>query len=167
MSKFINFLKCPFLGNPEPIETVTRVKLELFTGLTEADEPITFDGQTVTVPADTQFDPSKPIKVVIHGWHQASLDSFGNVVVDNDEYPRSFNQLYMSNGMDYTILGVHWVPIEGWNEELMSASSSDAANTLGLLMYSLYKYEITCKENLVIHFDFLSVTLTFHQAKYM
>merc|ERR1712106_349248 len=42
-------------GNPEPIETVTRVKLELFTGLTEADEPITFDGQTVTVPADTHF----------------------------------------------------------------------------------------------------------------
>merc|ERR1712106_371014 len=125
-------------GNPEPIETVTRVKLELFTGLTEADEPITFDGQTVTVPADTQFDPSKPIKVVIHGWHQASLDNFGNVVVDNDEYPRSFNQLHMSNGMDYTILGVHWVPIEGWNEELMSASSSDAANTLGLLIYSLY-----------------------------
>merc|ERR1712106_606431 len=125
-------------GNPEPIETVTRVKLELFTGLSEADEPISFDGQTVTVAADTQFDPAKPIKVVIHGWYQASLDNFENVVVDNDEYPRSFNQLYMSNGMDYTILGVHWVPIEGWNEELMSASSSDAANTLGLLVYSLY-----------------------------
>merc|ERR1712126_109128 len=106
-------------GNPapEPIGTVTKVKLELFTGNTGADEPISFDGETLSLPPDTQFDPSKPIKVVIHGWHQASLDMFGNVVVDDDEYPRSFNQLYMDAGSDYTVLGVHWVPIEGWNED--------------------------------------------------
>jgi hypothetical protein len=127
------------LGGPGPIETVTRVKLELFTGLTESDEPITFDGENVTIRAETLFDPSKPIKVVIHGWGQASLDSSGEVVVDNDQYPRSFNQLYMTNGLDFTVLGVHWVPRDDWNEELMSDSSSDAANTLSLLMYSLYR----------------------------
>eukprot|EP00091_Calanus_sinicus_P019115 TRINITY_DN4648_c0_g1_i2.p1 TRINITY_DN4648_c0_g1~~TRINITY_DN4648_c0_g1_i2.p1 ORF type:complete len:418 (-),score=93.62 TRINITY_DN4648_c0_g1_i2:145-1251(-) len=125
-------------GNSLPIETVTRVKFELFTGLTEAEEPITFDGENVTLQAETLFDPSKPIKVVIHGWEQASLDSSGEVLVDiNDEYPRSFNQRYVANGLDYTVLGVHWVPREGWKEELMTESSTDAANTIGLLLYSL------------------------------
>ena len=122
------------------------MKLELFTGQTEADEPISFDGQSLTLPSDTQFDPSKPIKVVTHGWHQSSLDTFGNVVVDSDEYPRSFNQLYMASGYDYTVLGVHWVPIEGWNEDLQTASSSDAANTLGRAMHALFQYGlISCK----------------------
>merc|ERR1711942_132503 len=132
---------------PEPIGTVTRVKLELFTGQTEADEPISFDGQSLTLPSDTQFDPSKPIKVVTHGWHQSSLDTFGNVVVDSDEYPRSFNQLYMDSGYDYTVLGVHWVPIEGWNEDLQTASSSDAANTLGRAMHALFqKYNVSISQ---------------------
>ena len=119
---------------------MTRVKFELFTGLTEADEPITFDGENVTVLPETLFDPSKPIKVVIHGWEESSLDSSGEVVNIYDEYPRSFNQLYVANEMDFTILGVHWVPRDGWNEELMSESSTDAANTIGLLIYSLYRY---------------------------
>jgi len=129
---------------PEPIGTVTRVKLELFTGQTEADEPISFDGESLTLPSDTQFDPTKPIKVVTHGWHESSLDTFGNVVVGSDEHPRSFNQLYMDSGYDYTVLGVHWVPIEGWNEDLMAASSSDAANTLGRAMHTLFhKYNVS------------------------
>ena len=119
---------------------MTRVKLELFTGLTEVDESITFDGENVTFPAETLFDPSKPIKVVIHGWEEAGLDSNGEVVVNQyDQLPRSFNQLYVANGLDFTVLGVHWVPREGWKEELMADSSSDAANTIGLLMYSLYR----------------------------
>ena len=88
---------------------------------------------------DSQFNPSKPIKVVIHGWGQANLDGNGDVVVDNDDYPHSFNQLYKSNGMDYTVLGVHWVPRDGWLEHLQTESSADAANTLGLLMRTLYK----------------------------
>ena len=74
------------------------------------------------------------------------LEIFGNGVVDKNGYPRSFNQLYMDSGYDYTVLGVHWVPIEGWNEDLQTASSSDAANTLGRAMHALFQYVlISCK----------------------
>merc|ERR1719250_560047 len=150
---------------PEPIGTVTRVKLELFTGRTEAEEPISFDGQSLTLPSDTQFDPSKPIKVVTHGWHQSSLDTFGNVVVDSDEYPRSFNQLYMDSGYDYTVLGVHWVPIEGWNEDLQTASSSDAANTLGRAMHALFqKYNVSLSQVHMIGFS-MGTVVTSKTAK--
>jgi len=150
---------------PQPIGTVTRVKLELFTGQTEADEPISFDGQSLTLPSDTQFDPSKPIKVVTHGWHQSSLDTFGNVVVDSDEYPRSFNQLYMDSGYDYTVLGVHWVPIEGWNEDLQTASSSDAANTLGRAMHALFqKYNVSLSQVHMIGFS-MGTVVTSKTAK--
>jgi len=150
---------------PEPIGTVTRVKLELFTGQTEADEPISFDGESLTLPSDTQFDPTKPIKVVTHGWHQSSLDSFGNVVVDSDEYPRSFNQLYMDSGYDYTVLGVHWVPIEGWNEDLQTASSSDAANTLGRAMHALFqKYNVSMSQVHMIGFS-MGTVVTSKTAK--
>ena len=126
--------------DPVPIETVTRVKLELFTGQTETEEPISFDGESLTLPSDTQFDPSKPIKVVTHGWEESRLTIFGNAVVDMNGLPRSFNKLYMDSGYDYTVLGVHWVPIEGWKEDLMNASSSDAANTLGRAMHTLFQY---------------------------
>merc|ERR1712212_1456685 len=150
---------------PEPIGTVTRVKLELFTGQTEADEPISFDGESLTLPSDTQFDPSKPIKVVTHGWHQSSLDTFGNVVVDSDEYPISFNQLYMDSGYDYTVLGVHWVPIEGWNEDLQTASSSDAANTLGRAMHSLFqRYNVSMSQVHMIGFS-MGTVVTSKTAK--
>jgi len=150
---------------PEAIGTVTRVKLELFTGQTEADEPISFDGESLTLPSDTQFDPTKPIKVVTHGWHQSSLDSFGNVVVDSDEYPRSFNQLYMDSGYDYTVLGVHWVPIEGWNEDLQTASSSDAANTLGRAMHALFqKYNVSMSQVHMIGFS-MGTVVTSKTAK--
>merc|ERR1712013_655128 len=112
---------------PQPIGTVTRVKLELFTGQTEADEPISFDGQSLTLPSDTQFDPSKPIKVVTHGWHQSSLDTFGNVVVDSDEYPRSFNQLYMDSGYDFfgnpDWFANHFRAVELYRESIGSPSS--------------------------------------------
>merc|ERR1711942_8357 len=150
---------------PEPIGTVTRVKLELFTGQTEADEPISFDGQSLTLPSDTQFDPSKPIKVVTHGWHQSSLDTFGNVVVDSDEYPRSFNQLYMDSGYDYTVLGGYWVPIDGWNEDLQTASSSDAANTLGRAMHALFqKYNVSMSQVHMIGFS-MGTVVTSKTAK--
>jgi len=152
-------------GVPGPIETVSRVKLELFTGLSEADEPISFDGSTLTLPSNSQFDSSKPIKVVIHGWHQASLDSVGNVVVDSDEYPRSFNQLYMASGYDYTVLGVHWVPRDGWNEDLQTASSSDAAETLGRAMHALFNmYDISPSQVHMIGFS-MGTVVTSKTAK--
>merc|ERR1712168_161791 len=149
----------------EPIETVTRVKLELFTGQTETEEPISFDGESLTLPSDTQFDPSKPIKVVTHGWEESRLTIFGNVVVDSDEYPRSFNQLYMESGYDYTVLGVHWVPIEGWNEDLQTASSSDAANTLGRAMHALFqKYNVSMSQVHMIGFS-MGTVVTSKTAK--
>ena len=45
----------------------------------------------------------------------------------------------MASGYDYTVLGVHWVPRDGWNEDLQTASSTDAANTLGRAMHALFK----------------------------
>ena len=116
-----------------PIETITRVKLDLYPGLTGTKESIGFDGETLILEDSSQFDPTKPIKVVIHGWHGAALNDDGEVV-DNKGYPWSFNQLYQSNGLDFTVLGVHWVPIGGWNNELQTSSSSDAGNTIGLLI---------------------------------
>lgn len=120
----------------------------------------------MTVPAETLFDPSKPIKVVIHGWEEAGLDSSGEVVPNFwDQYPRSFNQLYVTKGLDYTVLGVHWVPREGWKEELMSDSSSDAAHTLGLLMFSLYSnYNILPSQVHVIGFS-MGTVVTSKTAK--
>ena len=151
---------CYLAGSPGPIETITRVKLDLYTGMTDTMEQVGFDGQTVTISAETRFDTSKPIKMVIHGWHQAGLTN-GEVVVDNDDYPRSFNQLYMSNGLDYTVLGVHWVPIEGWNDDLQTASSSDAANTLGLLLYSLNRFKRNILREMGKQFILFLGTITF------
>jgi len=151
--------------DPVPIETVTRVKLELFTGQTETEEPISFDGESLTLPSDTQFDPSKPIKVVTHGWEESRLTIFGNAVVDMNGLPRSFNKLYMDSGYDYTVLGVHWVPIEGWKEDLMNASSSDAANTLGRAMHTLFqKYNVSVSQVHMIGFS-MGTVVTSKTAK--
>merc|ERR1711910_303108 len=76
------------------IGTVTRVRFELYSGFTENVESVGFDGQSLTLEDSTRFDPSKPIKVVIHGWHESELDNDGNVV-DNNGFPSSFNELYM------------------------------------------------------------------------
>merc|ERR1712198_831642 len=153
-------------GN-ESIETITRVRLELFHGQHDAGEPLSFDGQKITLPMDSQFNPSKPIKVVIHGWGQANLDGNGDVVADNDDYPHSFNQLYKSNGMDYTVLGVHWVPRDGWLEHLQTESSADAANTLGLLMRTLYNdFNIDTSQVHVIGFS-MGTVVTSKTAKFI
>merc|ERR1712198_236218 len=153
-------------GN-EPIETITRVRLELFHGQHDAGEPLSFDGQKITLPMDPQFNPSKPVKVVIHGWGQANLDGNGDVIADNDDYPHSFNQLYKSNGMDYTVLGVHWVPRDGWLEHLQTESSADAANTLGLLMRTLYNdFNIDTSQVHVIGFS-MGTVVTSKTAKFI
>ena len=42
-----------------------RVRFELFPGSGAPVESVLFDGTTVELPNDSQFDPSKPLKVKI------------------------------------------------------------------------------------------------------
>ena len=60
---------------------------------------------------------------------------------------RSFSELYWGAGLDVTVLGLHWVPREGWAtcwfgtpqqcSDLQTRSAGDAAHTAAHLVASL------------------------------
>lgn len=97
-------------------------------------ESVLFDGTTVELQNDSQFDPSKPLKVVIHGWMESSL--VAGQVQDDNQMPRGWAEDYHGAGMDFSVLGVHWVPRAGWGDP-NSPEAEDTANTVSLLLYSL------------------------------
>lgn len=119
---------------PQPIEQFTRVRFELFPGNGDEVEPITFDGQNLTLAQTTKFEPSKPMKVVIHGWEESSL--VDGEVLDQNHYPTRWAANYDAASMDYTVLGVHWVPLTGWGLENADPGSEDAAQSLSLILYA-------------------------------
>ena len=53
--------------------TVCRVRFELFPGNGDEVEPITFDGQNLTVVPTTKFDQSKLMKVTIDVFSQLMI----------------------------------------------------------------------------------------------
>jgi len=110
-----------------------RVLFTLHPGGGSPLEPLEFDGQTVTLADNTRMDLSKQLKVVIHGWGGSSLQG-GQV--QPSPLPESYASTYSTAGLDYTVVGVHWVPINGW-ETVTETDTGDVANTLALLLYAL------------------------------
>lgn len=129
-----------------PLYTVTLALVELYPGQGGAKEEVRVSEGGVALQADTQFSPAKPVRLVIHGWGQAT-ESWGTVQPDGDNYPQSFSELYWGTGMDVTVLGLHWVPREGWAtcwfgtpqqcSDLQTRSAGDAAHTAAHLVASL------------------------------
>jgi len=72
--------------------------------------------------------------VVVHGWEESSL--VDGQVEDNNHYGERWAGSYLGAGMDYTVVGVHWVPKTGWVDENMTPGSDDAARSVALLLYA-------------------------------
>merc|ERR1711962_958536 len=121
---------------PGPIETYTRVRFRLFPGLGASLEALDFDGVNIGLSSSTRFNPAKPLKVVAHGWGGSTLSN-GQVQVE-DDMARTYANTYEDVNMDVTVIGVHWVPRDGWEGKNVNASG-DAANTVALLLYALAK----------------------------
>jgi len=138
--------------SPGPIETYTRVKLRLFPGSGAETETLNFDGVNLGLGSGSQLNSAKPLKVVIHGWGGSTLSNNGQVQVE-DDMARTYAETYESAGIDVTVIGVHWVPVDGWEGKNVNASG-DAANTVALLLYALAKdYGISPTTTQVIGFS--------------
>jgi len=68
-------------------------------------EDMTFNGESVILSENTLFDPSKPTKIVVHGWG-------GKTHIDE-----MFARAYANAGLDYNIVGVDWRDMEGTPQE--------------------------------------------------
>jgi len=121
---------------PGPIETYARVKFRLFPGSGAPLETLNFDGVNLGLGSGSQLNPAKPLKVVIHGWGGSSLSN-GEVQVE-DDMARNYANTYEDADIDVTVIGVHWVPVDGWEGKNVNASG-DTANTVALLLYALAK----------------------------
>ena len=64
-----------------------------------------FDGETFNLSQETLFDPSKPTKLVAHGWG-------GGPHID-----QIFAEAYARAGADYNVIGVDWRDMEGPAQE--------------------------------------------------
>merc|ERR1712038_1559978 len=136
---------------PGPIEEFTRVRFRLFPGMGAALEDLDFDGVNIGLTSGTQFNPAKPLKVVIHGWSESSLNN-GEVEVGSD-MARDYANTYEDVNMDVTVIGVHWVPRDGWDAGKLQ-SAGDAANTVSLLLYALAKdYGVSLSNTHMIGFS--------------
>jgi len=125
------------------------VLFTLHPGVGSPLEPLEFDGQTVTLADNTRMDLSKQLKVVIHGWGGSSLQG-GQV--QPSPLPESYASTYSSAGLDYTVVGVHWVPVSGW-ETVTETDTGDVANTLALLLYALAREGLSPSKVHVIGFS--------------
>jgi len=136
---------------PGPIEEFTRVRFRLFPGMGATLEDLDFDGVNIGLTSGTQFNPAKPLKVVIHGWSESSLNN-GEVEVGSD-MARDYANTYEDVNMDVTVIGVHWVPRDGWDAGKLQ-SAGDAANTVSLLLYALAKdYGVSSSNTHMIGFS--------------
>jgi len=143
---------------PGPIETYARVKFRLFPGSGAPLEALNFDGVDLGLDSGSQLDSAKPLKVVIHGWGGSTLSN-GEVQVEND-MAHNYANTYEDAGIDVTVIGVHWVPVDGdWENMNVDPTEkhlifNDAANTVALLLYALAKdYGISPTTTQVIGFS--------------
>ena len=85
-------------------------------------EDMVFDGAEVHLNNNTLFDPSKPTKLVVHGWG-------GGTHID-----QIFAGAYAMAGLDYNIIGVDWRDMEGSAQEQVVSVGAYAAHFVQALV---------------------------------
>jgi len=149
---------------PGPVESSTRVIFRLFPGSGAPLENLDFDGVNVGLGSGSQLNPTKSLKVVIHGWGMSALNN--DQVEPVDDMALKFANSYEDAGIDVTVIGVHWVPVNGWQQNTgHSEDTGNAGNMVALLLVALDRdYGISTSTTQVIGFS-MGTVVTSKAAK--
>merc|ERR1711936_1203713 len=149
---------------PLPVESSTRVIFRLYPGSGAPLESLDFDGVNVGLGSGSQLNPTKQLKVVIHGWGMSALNN--DQVEPVDDMALKFANSYEDAGIDVTVIGVHWVPVNGWQQNTgHSEDTGNAGNMVALLLVALGRdYGISTSTTQVIGFS-MGTVVTSKAAK--